>query len=641
MDGANVNKFGKAAGSYQNSQLNGDVIAARKYMLQSSSVSEKPNETMRKLTSGGEQTVKGEIVNLQNKEVTVRTDNGDIVKAKVLDTGDLYIGQKLEFKANMVGDTLFLEPLSKGEPGVNSVIGKALASVSLPQSAKNISIVQALLNNNMSVDKQSIMKIISQTYQNPNVSIDTIVLMNKHKIPMENDNATQFENYRNYEHRIIKELGQIATSVPEAFENINSGKKLADINHEVVDILSSGPRQLKTPPPLASSAFTGPNDKNMLISVLSHFDMDPQIMEGIKDGHASLLEVNEAISDAYAQAREKDVARAGHYRDYRGGSGMISARAMFENPVITNIIEKNATFARSNAQLSSFLGQSQLSDIANALNEIAEHKLTKETEALTNVNMSDNQNLTDIKNLANDVLSGKINAFEFMKKLDGVMEELDSGTALKLLKMPAYKDIIREAIISKWTITPDNLSDKKEIENTYERIYEQTGKLSDLVTKALGGEENQLSQQSSNVKNNINFMDTLNQMFSYIQLPVKLANQNIHSELFVMTDKKKLRANNGNISVLLRLEMEHLGLIDVRINKEGNKVLADFMLPDSKDMDLFKINMEQLEYALLEKGFLLEAKISKKESEIDIVKDFIENDSDDTVMKRYTFDLRA
>ena len=624
VDGFNINRYDKAANSYMNSQLSGSVIAARKSLLgkpvtnDSNGSSNSHNENNH---FEGE-IIKGEVVDLKNNEVTVKTETGEVINAKVKDASSLYIGQKVDFKTSTIGGKLYLEPVMSGaEQSVNSIIQKALEAATLPQNPKNIAIAQALLNNNMSVDKQSIMKIISQTYTNKNASIDTIVLMNKHNIPIKNDNAAQFENYRNYEHRMIKELGEIATTVPEVFDKVTSGYQLVDVNHEVIQILSSGPQPLKSPVPLASSAFTSASDKEMLLSVLGNFEIDAEVMEGIKGGWARLDEVALAINDAYEQAKQMDTSRAGYLSDFSSATGMVSARALFENPVITTILEKNATFTRNSSVLSSFLSQEQLDNIQNVLKEI--------------------KSLPGGEGLANDVAEGKITAFEFMERLDSVLETADAAVALKTLKMPEYKDIIREAIISKWTITSDNVADPKEVENTYERIYEQTERLSNLAGKTFGESETQIAKHSSNVKNNINFMETLNDMFSYIQLPVKLANQNIHSELFVMTDKKKLAANKDNISVLLRLEMEHLGLIDVNIKKSGNVVDAVFKLPNKMDVDLFKTNMEHLEYALLEKGFLLNATAEHKVEEMDIVKDFIEKDSSDVLMKRYTFDIRA
>lgn len=625
MDGFNINRYDKAANSYMNSQLSGSFIAARKAMNNprvNDSLNSNKNSNGENYHAEGE-IIKGEVVDLKNNEITVRTESGELISAKVKDASSLYIGQKLEFKTDNIGGRMYLEPILNGaEQSVNSIIQKALEAASLPLNSKNIAVAQALLNNNMSVDKQSIMKVIAQTYTNKNASIDTIVLMNKHNIPVENDNAAQFENYRNYEHRLIKELGDIATSVPQVFDKVTSGHELIDINHDVVKILSSGPQPLKSPMPLASVAFTSAMDKDILLSVLSNFEIDGEVMEGIKGGWARLDEVSEAIGNAYEQAKKMDIQRAEYFSDYDSSTGgMVSAKALFENPVITTILEKNATFTRNSSALSSFLSEEQINNIHQTLKDI--------------------KGLVGVEQLANDVLEGHITSFEFMERLDYVLEKADATTALKTLKLPEYKDIVREAIISKWTITTDNLADRNEVENTYERIYEQTEKLSNLAEKTFGEYETQVSKHSSNVKNNISFMETLNDMFSYIQLPVKLANQNIHSELFVMTDKKKLAENKENISVLLRLEMEHLGLVDIRIKKTGNEINANFQLPNKADIDLFTTNMEHLEYALLEKGFLFSGSVELKTEEVDIVKDFIDRDSSDMLMKRYTFDIRA
>lgn len=623
MDGYNINRYDKAMGSYMNSQLTGSFIAARKGMMKNPVVNEyKGNSSSYSGNSHAEgEIIKGEVIDLKNNEVTVMTDKGEIVNAKVKDASSLYIGQKVEFKTSSIGGRLYLEPMMvSSEQSVNSIIHKALDAAGLLRNDNNIAVAKALINNNMSVDKQSIMKVISQTYTNKNASVDTIVLMNKHNIPIENDNATQFENYRNYEHRMIKELGDIATSVPEVFDKVTSGYELMDVNHEVIKILSSGPQPLKSPVPLVSSAYTSARDKDILISVLSNFDIEPEVMEGIKVGWARLDEVAAVIEDAYEQAKDMDVQRAKYIDEYDMGTGIVNAKDLFENPVITTVLEKNAIFTRNSSALSSFLSKEQIDNIYATLKDIE---------------------IPGANSLAQDVLEGTISAFEYMQRLDYVLENADVQTALKTLKLPAYKDIIREAIISKWTITSDNVADPKEIEHTYERIYEQTEKLSNLAGKSFGEFQTQVHKHSNNVKNNINFMETLNDMFSYVQLPVKLANQNIHSELFVMTDKKKLAADRDNISVLLRLEMEHLGLIDVRIKKSGNVIDANFQLPNKVDVDLFKSNMEHLEYALLEKGFLLNGIAEHKVEEMDIVKDFIEKDSSDTLMKRYTFDIRA
>lgn len=76
---------------------------------------------------------------------------------------------------------------------------------------------------------------------------------------------------------------------------------------------------------------------------------------------------------------------------------------------------------------------------------------------------------------------------------------------------------------------------------------------------------------------NLNFMKTLNETFPYIQLPIKLQNQNAHADLYVMTRKEALKKNPDNLKVLLHLDMEHLGTLDIRIAKENTAVSLNFL----------------------------------------------------------------
>ena len=136
-------------------------------------------------------------------------------------------------------------------------------------------------------------------------------------------------------------------------------------------------------------------------------------------------------------------------------------------------------------------------------------------------------------------------------------------------------------------------------------------------------------------------MNTLNEMFSYIQLPIRLKGQNIHSDLYVMTNKKKLSKDNSNISVLLHLDMQNLKPLDVRINLQNQNVDTKFYMSDEFSKKIVETNIEALENALLAKGYLLTHQVIHEKKEIDIVKDFLEVDSSTTAIKRYSFDIRT
>ena len=65
------------------------------------------------------------------------------------------------------------------------------------------------------------------------------------------------------------------------------------------------------------------------------------------------------------------------------------------------------------------------------------------------------------------------------------------------------------------------------------------------------------------IRQNVDYMNQLNQLYSYVQLPMKLTTQNAHSELYVMTRKKRLGEKGGAFTALLHLDMEVLGSMDI------------------------------------------------------------------------------
>lgn len=60
-----------------------------------------------------------------------------------------------------------------------------------------------------------------------------------------------------------------------------------------------------------------------------------------------------------------------------------------------------------------------------------------------------------------------------------------------------------------------------------------------INTTLSGSDSGQLSGQAHDMQGNIDFMKSLNQAFAYMQLPLKLQNQNAHGDLYVYTKRIK------------------------------------------------------------------------------------------------------
>ena len=155
-----------------------------------------------------------------------------------------------------------------------------------------------------------------------------------------------------------------------------------------------------------------------------------------------------------------------------------------------------------------------------------------------------------------------------------------------------------------------------------------------------------MGRQAQNMNENLQFIQMLNEKYTYAQIPLQLSNQDANSELYVYTNKKALSKDKKDIQVLLHLDMDHLGSTDVHVQLNGSRVTARFYLEDNRSMNTVKSHIDQLEQQIAGLGLTLSTEVvkrmEKKEEVENIVEDFLAKDiPGNQQIKRYTFDMRA
>ena len=73
---------------------------------------------------------------------------------------------------------------------------------------RNLAMVDAMMKEQMPIDKQSLLNMARIANMNPGVNITTVVSMIKLGIPVSPEMAAQFENYMTDEHAILREMDQ-------------------------------------------------------------------------------------------------------------------------------------------------------------------------------------------------------------------------------------------------------------------------------------------------------------------------------------------------------------------------------------------------------------------------------------------------
>ena len=165
-------------------------------------------------------------------------------------------------------------------------------------------------------------------------------------------------------------------------------------------------------------------------------------------------------------------------------------------------------------------------------------------------------------------------------------------------------------------------------------------KLSDLIQQ-MGKAETSVMKNTTTIRQNVDYINQLNQLYSYVQLPVKLTTQNAHSELYVMTNKKRLKENDGTFTALLHLDMELLGSMDVYITMEQKNVNTKFYLQNEGIAEFLSTHSEAVIQRLEEKGFHVTAGFEKRKEEKNVVDGFMEMEPVDGMVSKYSFDIRT
>lgn len=243
------------------------------------------------------------------------------------------------------------------------------------------------------------------------------------------------------------------------------------------------------------------------------------------------------------------------------------------------------------------------------------------------------------------VARGEVSTREVFTALQSAMPSADPATLSQLFQSAAFQKLFSQSLLESLTITPRQLAKESGTDSFFHKMEAQMDAYEDLIQTTLSGDDSrQLSGQAHDMKQNIDFMKMLNESFGYMQLPLRLQNEKAHGDLYVYTKKDKLKENPDKISLLLHLEMDHLGTVDVHLKKERQNIDATFTLEHEASRKLLERNTHMLQNSLNEKGYTCNIQVQPLEKEETPVQSFLNakvTTSSGKELKRFSFDIRA
>lgn len=552
----------------------------------------------------------GKILDITNNKVSIMLDNNKTLFAQMEDAISMNIGDSLTFmiKENN-GNNVLIKPYGNGIQNMkDNAIFKILDANSITLTDKNYQIAEGLMNNNMPVDKASMHKIMQQSYKFPDASVDTIINLNKVGIPVNETNINQYEAYMNNTHQLSNDI-------------VNLSNSIIDFNKETVNNILN---QMGMTEDMAGKQLNIFNSS--LLSTLSD-DID-----------SANIDIKQLINNGIEFSDANNIEELDN-----------------------SLILKDAT-NQSNVILSEAVNQSiDLPMEGNALSQNLQDVVLAKIDLLSNkldVNMNDLQGLVKelngigvSDNIINNIIDNSKTPLQILNNVNELLNNSEilniSPDSMKdLLNSDSYNNLLAEAIKDKFSIKPKDMENPKELDDLYKNIYEKTSKLIDAFSansNQSAGES--MSQSARNMQQRIDFMQNLNNMFAYAQIPVKLDQNQMNSDLYVYMNKRNMKSSKEEVSALLHLDMDHLGATDVHVSLHGNNVHTRFYVEDEMSAKIIDEHMSMLEQAIKENGFNLTNEVITREPALAIepnmaIKEMLNIDLEKSV-KRYSFDMRT
>lgn len=541
-------------------------------------------DAVREMTAGN--IFEGTVNEMRRGEVVLGLSNGQTISAKLTGNISLSKGQSMFFqvKSNN-GIQIEIRPYTKGNLS-NPILLKALDTAGIPVNERTVTMVNAMMEEQMSIDKLSLMDMARTVATQPEIDVATIVQMKKLDIPVTPEMANQFTNYKLDQSAITTQMENFLNGLPSAFsgETLTAGEAVGR-NGEILNILFPGEME-RLGMEEADGVILSAGEEGAAVS-------GAETKMAAENG--AVQEAFEAVEGAPQETEEAETFPVRQQMDYpEGSSGRLLTDAQAER------------LGRQMMELPQLAGNERL---------FPEGRLNLE-------------------------LSPKELLFELQKSLQQVRSE-DSSSVKKLLADEPYQKLLKELFEQEWLVKPEDLKTADKIRDLYQKLEHQLSRLEQMFEQT-GMDKGQLMRAAADVRGNVEFMNQINQNYTYLQIPLKLSGQNAHSDLYVYTNKKSLADREGDLTAFLHLDMEHLGSTDVSIRMRGTKVHTDFFLGDDKSYNLILEHMELLQERLERKGYQCTIQVQNREKKVDFVEDFLKKDQPSTGrLHRYSFDVRA
>ena len=632
--------------------------------LMSAQGTQKLVSSMQELEPGS--TFEGTVNSVKNGKVVLALGNGQTITARLDGKVSIQPGESMFFQVRSNdGTTIALRPYVQAGNINNPILLNALTAAGVPATERNITMVDSMMKEQMSISRQSILDMGRVVGSNPNVNVNTAVLMTKIGLPVSAEMASQFENYMVDQHAIVDEMDLAMNQLGRLLGDADLGEEQSfELYGKVLDILNG-----EGETPAQTTDGLQQNDTGTMVNAGENIETEAAVQQS-KDGAAA-----EGVQKQVQQQNTKDLISM-------GAAGQEQSAGVAENT--ENIVWEQTA---GNAAQSMQTGIDAADVLKNTQADTAADFKNVQGQTDTLEQILDQNGLDHLKRLLQNIptLTGNTDLFEVQEEEDVFVDTMSGDDAgkkafelaqtepevtlkqsmtaedflntlrdalkqnqeygfagmTKLFGSKEFAAILKNRAEKQWLLEPEQLREASKVSDLYERLDHQMKQMENVM-KAAGVTQNSFVQTAADIRSNVEFMNQINQVYTYVQLPLKLSGQNASGDLYVYTNKKNLNDPEAELTAFLHLDLDNLGSTDVSIRMKDKNVKTNFYIADDASYDLIEKHLPVLEKRLAQKGYRCSITMSKEEKKVEFVEDFLQRDMPQAgTLHRYSFDVRA
>lgn len=515
------------------------------------------DKLIRSLVPG--QTLLGEILSNKDGQIELRLDSQLLLHATLEQNMNLEVGSKMTFQVKNNGKTLTLNPLFTNTATDTTTL-KAIEMAGLPLNKQSVELTREFIGRGLPIHRQSLTQAYHELTQNETAQPKDIAILHKLGIEVSKQSLQQLSNYRETAYQFETASKSLVDGLVDMAEQFAAEGKPQQAQALLKDIWNMLEQQMpsETVNPLESSKSPKQAVENLEYTKGQDVSEDA-IQLRLQNSYEQ--DMNEQISGGDISAKEiplsQDTTEKNLHIDDKIDANTLENKQTSENPVENKQISENTVENKVNIEATTPNQAKKETILAKDLFEVLTDKLGKEGEPP---------------------------------------------------QKQEFISTVKDMLLDKW-LQASGLSLKDvETKEKVTELYHRLGKLlleTEQIAEQAGGKELPGFQMVKEFQQNLNFLNQVNQLSQFIQLPLYQEGKSAHGDLYVFSSKKNLTLKDGKISAYLHLDMANLGSVGIYVAMENQKVNTQFMLENEESLELIEDNIDALTKRLQKRGYQL------------------------------------